>query len=131
MRHHRHRPAKRIVDLLLPRGIGEMIVAADYVGDRHIMIVDHDREHISRGAVGAQKHEIVETFALPDHPALNLILDHGLTGERRLEPDRRLDPGWRFAWVAVAPAAVIKLGAAFAARRLAHLRKLLGAGVAT
>src|SRR4029077_13016764 len=35
-----------------------------------------------------------------------------------------------FARVVIAPAAVVKSGAAFAARRLAHLLELLGAGIA-
>ncbi len=107
-----------------------MIVAADDMGDAHVVIVDHDGEHIGRRAVGAQQHEIVEVLVLPDDAALDLILDHGLAGLRRLEPDRRLDAGRRFARIAVAPASVIELGAALAARRLAHLRQFLGAGVA-
>jgi hypothetical protein len=53
-------PAERLVDLRLARGVGEVIVAADDVGDAHVVIVDHDGEHVGRRAVGAQQHEIVE-----------------------------------------------------------------------
>ena len=57
-----------------------MIVAADDVGDGHVVVVDHDREHVGRRAVGAQQHEVVEVLVLPDDAALDLILDHGLAG---------------------------------------------------
>jgi hypothetical protein len=73
---------------------------------------------------------IVEILVLPDHAALDLILDDGFAGERRLEPDRRLGARRRLARIAVAPAPVIESGAAFAPRRLAHLRKLLGSSIA-
>ena len=45
--------------------------------------------------------------------------------ERRPQPDHRLDAGRRLGRVAVAPAAVIELGAALAARLLAHLVEFL------
>ena len=80
MRHHRRRPAERIVDLRLPRRIGQMIVAADDMGDAHVVVVDHDGQHVGRRAVGAQQHQIVEILVLPDDAALHLVLDHGLAG---------------------------------------------------
>ena len=46
-------PAHGVVDLRLPRGIGEVVVAADDVGDAHVMIVHHHREHIGRRAVAS------------------------------------------------------------------------------
>src|SRR5262249_27327355 len=49
---------------------------------------------------------------------------------RCFEPDHRLDPGRGLGRIAIAPAAVIELGTPFAARLLAHLRELLGRGVA-
>jgi len=100
-----------------------MVVAADDVGDAHVVVVDHDREHVGRRAVGAQQHEIVEVLVLPGDPALNLVLDHGLAGLRRLEPDHRLHPGRGIARIAVAPAAVIELGSALGAGGLAHRRE--------
>ncbi len=130
VRHDRHAPAERVVDLGLPRGIGEVIVAADDVGDAHVVVVDDHGEHVGRRAVGAQQHEIVEVLVLPDHAALHLVLDRGLAGERRLEPDDRLDPGRRLRRVAVAPAPVVELGAALAARLLPHLLELVRRRVA-
>jgi hypothetical protein len=86
-------PAERVVDLLLARGVDQVIVAADDVGDAHVVVVDHDGEHVGRIAVAAQQHEVVEVLVLPDHAALDLVLDHGLAGLRRLEPDRGLHAG--------------------------------------
>ena len=73
-----HVPAERLVDLRLARGIGEVVVAADDVRDVHVVVVDHDGEHVGRRAVGAQQHEIVEILVLPDDAALDLVLDHRL-----------------------------------------------------
>ena len=80
VRHAGDVPPQRVVDLLLARGVDQMVVAADDVGDAHVVIVDHDGEHVGRVAVAAQKHEVVEVLVLPDHAALNLVLDHGLAG---------------------------------------------------
>ena len=72
-----------------------MVVAADDVGDAHVVVVHHDSEHVGRRAVGAQQHEIVEILVLPHHAALDLIFDDRFAGQRRLEPDRRRDAGRR------------------------------------
>ena len=114
MRHHRHLPAERLVDLRLPRAVIEMIVAADDMGDAHVVVVDHHGQHVSGRAVRAQQHEVVEIFVLPGHAALHLIVDDGFAGLRRLQPDHRLHAGRRIGRVAVAPAPVIKLGPALA-----------------
>ncbi len=122
VRHHRHGPAQRLVDLGLPRGVVEVVVAADDVGHAHVVVVHHHRQHVGRVAVGAQQHEIVEVLVLPGDAALDLVLDHGLAGQRRLQPDRGLDAGRRVARIAVAPAAVVEPGLALGASLLAHLR---------
>ena len=131
VRHHRNAPAQRIIDLRLSRGVGEVIVAADDVGYAHVVVVHDDSEHVSRRTVRTQQHEVVEVFVLPDDPPLHLILDHGFAGQWRLEPDHRRHSGRDFRCIAVAPAAVVELGAAFAARLLAHLSEFLGRGIAT
>ena len=107
-----------------------MVVAADDVGDAHVVVVDHHRQHVGRVAVAAQQHEIVEVLVLPDHAALDLVLDHGLAGLRRLEADGRLHAGGRLGRIAVAPQPVIEAGAALGARLLAHRRQFLRGGVA-
>ncbi len=78
VRHARNVPAKRIVDLLLARGVDQVVVAPDHMGDAHVVVVDHHRQHVGRIAVAAQQHEVVEVLVLPDHAALDLVLDHGL-----------------------------------------------------
>ena len=107
-----------------------MVVAADHVGDAHVVVVDHHRQHVGRVAVAAQQHEVVEVFVLPDHAALNLVLDHGLAGLRRLQADGRLHAGRRLGRIAVPPQPVIEAGAALGARLLAHRRQFLRGGVA-
>ena len=102
-----------------------MIVAADDLGDAHVVIVDDDGEHVSRGAVGAQQHEIVEVLVGKDDAPLHGIVDDRLAFLRRLEADDRRDTRRRLGRIAVAPAPIIARRATFAARRLAHFGKLL------
>ncbi len=130
VRHAGNVPRQRIVDLLLARGVDQVVVAADDVGDAHVVIVDHDGEHVGRIAIATQQHEVVEVLVLPDHAALDLILDHGLAGLGRPEPDRGLHAGRRFRGVAVAPQAVIEARAALGARLFPHRREFLRRGVA-
>ena len=130
MGHHRHLPAQRLVDLRLPRAVIEMFVAADDVGDAHVVVVHHHGQHVSGCAVGAEQHEVVEIFVLPGHPALHLIVDDGFAGLRRPQPDHRLHAGRRFGRIPVAPAPVIKFRSALAPGRLPHFRQLFRRGVA-
>ena len=104
-----------------------MVVAADDVGDAHVVIIDYDGEHIGRRAVGAQQHQIVQVLVLPDHAALDLIVDHRFACQRRLEPDRRLHACGRLARLHRDRASVRHRSSARPSRRaaLAHLRKLL------
>ena len=74
-----------------------MIVAADDVGDAHVVIVDHDGEHVGRVAVGAQQHEIVELLVGEDDLALHLVVDDRLALLPGAQPDDRGDAGGRLA----------------------------------
>ena len=78
VRHARHVPAERLVDLRLARAVGEVVVAADDVRDVHVVVVDDDGEHVGRRAVGAQKDEVVEILVLPDDAALDGVFDDRL-----------------------------------------------------
>ena len=49
----RHRPAHRLDDLQLARGIVEMIGAADHMGHAHVVIVHHHRQHVGGRAVAS------------------------------------------------------------------------------
>jgi len=60
VRHVGKRPFQRVIDLLLARGVDQMIVATDDMGHAHVVIVDDDRKHIGRGAVAAQHAELGE-----------------------------------------------------------------------
>ena len=71
VREFRHGPAEGAVELVLAKGIGQMIVAADHVGDAHVMVVHHDRQHVSRRSVGAQQHHVVELRIGDRHLALD------------------------------------------------------------
>ncbi len=83
----------RLVDLHLAGGVGEVVVAADDMGDAHVVVVDHDGEHVGRRCRRAQQDEVVEILVLPDDAALHTVLDDRLALERRLEPDDGLDAG--------------------------------------
>ncbi len=76
MRIFRLRPRKRIIDDVLAEGIVQVVIAADYVGYAHIVIVNNDGEHIGRRAVGAQKHEIIQLGILHAYVALNMVFDY-------------------------------------------------------
>ena len=130
MRIDRRRPAERLEDLRLPRRVGEVVVAADDMGDAHVMVVDHDGEIVGRRAVAAQDHEVVEILVGKDHAALHAVLDHRLAVARRLEANRRLDPRRRLGRIAMPPGAVISRRAALGASALAHGLKLFRARVA-
>ena len=101
------------------------------MGHAHVMVIHHDSQHVGGRAVGTKQHEVVQILVLPYHAALHLILDYRLASEGCLKPNHRLNAGWGFCGIAIAPAAVIELGTSFAARLFAHLRELLGRGIAT
>ena len=65
----------RLVDLRLPRGIGQVIDAADDMRHLHVVIVDDDGEIVGRVAVGAQDDEVVELLVREHDAALHLVVD--------------------------------------------------------
>ncbi len=84
MREGGHGPVHRLVDDGLTRGVGEMIVAADHMGDAHVMVVDHDRQHVGGRAVRTQKDQVVERRRVPVDRALNQVVDQNLALAWRL-----------------------------------------------
>ena len=82
-----------LVDLHLAGGVGEVVDAADDVGDAHVVVVDDDGVVVDRRAVAAQDDHVVEVGVLPHDPALHPVLDDGFAVERRLQADHRLDAG--------------------------------------
>ena len=122
-------PAEGAKELGLAKGVAEMIVASDRMGDPHVMIVDDDGQHVGRRFIAPQQHHVVELAVRHPDGTLHGILDDGLAFAGRLEADDRLDAGRRIAGIAVAPAPVIEHPATFRLGPLAHLRELFLGGV--
>ena len=101
-----------------------MVIAADDVGDFHVVVVHDHRQHVGGRAVGAQQHHVVKLLVGDPDFALDLVGDHGLTLVRRFEPDHGRDPGRGLRGIAVAPASVIAHRPSRGTRRLAHLGEL-------
>src|SRR5215213_4016819 len=131
MCHYRDGPAERVIDVLLTSRVVEVIVTANDVGHAHIVIVDNDSKHVGGGAIRSEQHEIIKVLVLPHDTALDLILDHGLALERRLQTDYWLGTRWRLRQIAVTPAPVVAHGTPFALCRFAHLSEFLRTGIAT
>ena len=129
MSHLRDIPAHRIIDDCLPRGVGQVVVAADDMGDAHVMVVHDDRMHVGGVSVRAKDDEIVEVLVWETHVALDVVPNDGLAICGRLDADCGLHIGRRLGWVAVAPAPVIARRPAFGPRPLTHLGKLFGGGI--
>jgi len=64
-----------------------MIVAANDVGDAHIVVVDHHCEHVGRRAVGTQQYVIVELGVFDRNLALDCVLDCRFAVFGSPEPD--------------------------------------------
>ena len=79
-------PAHGPVDLNLPRCIVQMIIAANDMGDAHIMVIHHDGEHINRAAIGTQQNHVIKLIVANDDIALHLVHDDRLPLARRFEP---------------------------------------------
>src|SRR6516225_3294087 len=113
-------PVERTIDLRLSKRVVEVIITADHMGDRHIVVVDHDGEIVSRAAVGPQNDQIVE-FAIRDRDiALYVISDRCRALLWCLQPYDRRYPGRRFCGIAVAPRPVIAHRPPLSAGLLAH-----------
>ena len=78
------RPTHGIVKLDLAKGVGQMVVAADDLGNAHVVIVDNDGVHIGGRTVAAQKNHVVELLVGDPDLALHLVLQQRLPGLRRL-----------------------------------------------
>ncbi len=54
----RHRAAQRLEDLDLRAGVGDVVLAADHMGDAEVDVVDHRGQRVEIGAVGADQHRV-------------------------------------------------------------------------
>src|SRR5512139_1075930 len=131
VRHYRHLPSECLVDLRLTGAIVEVIVAADDMGDTHVVVVYDDCKHICRGAVRTQQDEVVEVLVLPDHASLNLVVNDRFTCQRCLEADHRVNSGGYVLGVEITAAAVIEPCTTLGPRLLPHCCEFFLAAIAT
>ena len=114
MREGRHRGAERLVDHDLARRVGQVVVAADDVGDAHHRVV-HDRSEVVRGrAVGAEDDEVVELLGVEAHVAVDRVVHEDVAAvERHLDAQgvglAGLDASPRLGGVEVAAGALVAL----------------------
>ncbi len=80
--------AERLQDEDLLRGVGEVVVAADHVGDPHVGVVDGDREVVEDGTVRAGDHGVVLESVLEADLAADRVGDDGLPLVRDAQADR-------------------------------------------
>ena len=76
MGEHGYGGAHGLVDHDLARGVGEMVVAADDVGDAHECIIHDGREVVGGRAVGAEDHEVIELLGVEGDLAVDGVVDH-------------------------------------------------------
>ncbi|OIQ70399.1 hypothetical protein GALL_479880 [mine drainage metagenome] len=124
----RNLPAHALIDLGLAGGVVQVVVAADHVGDPHVVVIDDHGEVIGRRAVRAQQDQVVEILVLEGHVALHLVGDQGLALSRGPQPDH-------IGLVRVIIAVAITPGRtdhpALGAGGLALMRQFVGGHVAT
>ena len=70
----RHRGAQRLKQLDLDRGVGDVVLAPDDVGDRQVDVVDHSGQRVDRPAVGPEEDRIGEVGRLEVHVASDLVV---------------------------------------------------------
>ena len=119
MREFGHRRAQGLVDHDLARGVREVVIAADDVGDAHHRVVDDGREVVGRGAVGAEDDEVVELLRVEGHVAVDRVVDDDIAAvEGHLDAQdvglARVDAALRLGGVEVAAAALVALEGVFA-----------------
>ena len=107
-----------------------MVVAAQHVGDSHIVVVDNNGQHVGRGAVAAQQHEIVKLLVLYGDFALDVVDQRRFAFKRRFQPYNRIDAGWCLGGGAVAPHAVVPHRLAGSLGLFAHGLEFFGRAVA-
>ena len=81
--------AEGVEDEQLLGRVGEVVVAADHVGDPHLGVVDGDREVVEDAAVAAGDDEVVVAAVGEGDRAADQVLDHGLAVVGDPQPDRR------------------------------------------
>ena len=123
-------PAHGPKNLDLSKCVGQVVVAADDVGDRHVVVIDDHGMKVGRCAVAAQDDHVVKFSVGDANLTLDQVIDHGIARLRRLQPDRWGD-SWRcFGRIPIAPAPVVARSPALSNGRFPHLAELVQGRVA-
>ena len=123
-------PAHGLENLHLSERVGQMVVAADDMGDPHVVVVHHHRMQIGRRAVAAQDDHVVHLGVGDANGTLHEVFHHRFTLARGFQANGGCDAGRRLRRVAIAPAAVVAGGAAFLGGQFPHLLQFVGGAVA-
>ena len=87
--------AERLPEVDLHAGVGDVVLAADDMGDAALEVVDHAGEGIERGAVGAQQHRVRQARQLHDARAEHAVQPFDLPHVQLEAPMRQLAVGQR------------------------------------
>ena len=123
-------PARGLINLRLAKGVVEVIVTPDDVGDAHVVVVDAHGEHVGWRAIGTEQDEVVNFAVLDLDPALHHVVDDGAALLRGSHADDEGRPVRCLGGIAVAPASVVARVTALGLGRLAHGAQFLGRGEA-
>ena len=115
----------RAQDNQLAKGVVKVVVATDNMGNAHIVIIDHHREHIGRRAIRAQQHEIIELGIGHGDLALHQIGDGSLALARGLDPHHEGEICGSRSGIGVAPFAGDAEGTALGLRGFTALGQFL------
>ena len=103
-----HLGAEGDEQVLLTSGVVEMVITANDMGDRHVDVVDHHREHVGGGPIGAKEDHVVELGCRHPNLALDEIANDRLALERCFEAQHGIDAQRCFRRIAVAPATIVE-----------------------
>ena len=88
-------PIHRAVNHNLPRSVGQVVITTDHMRDGHVVVIHHDRKHVSRIAVCAEQHEIIYLSCKDADRTLDQVVidDFALVGRsmigRRAQPNNK------------------------------------------
>ena len=127
------RGAQRAQDIDLARGVVDVVVAAQHVGDAHVPVIHHHAEVIGGRAVGTGDDQVVQLGIVEADHALDHVVPRGGAVLRVLEADHGLAAGGHrrqgLARLGT-PGAVVARLVATGAGGLAHGFHFLGRAVA-
>ncbi len=85
-----HRCIQRFIDIDLARGVVDVVVAADDLGDAHVPVVHHHRKVVGGKPVRAEDHHVVELAVGDLDASLDQVVEHHRTADGILEADHAI-----------------------------------------